>query len=64
LFIYLLPIYIRFDPRIGRYEKSEMLWVFFVFIIYEIILSTEIKYTLFPKLVYPIIFKIEKEIHV
>ena len=26
--------------------------VFFVFIIYGIILSTEIKYTLFPKLIY------------
>ena len=38
---------------------------FFVFvIIYGIILSTEIKYTLLPKLIYRIIFKIEKEIHV
>ena len=30
-FIYLLPIYFRFDPRVGRYEKSKMLWFFWGF---------------------------------
>jgi hypothetical protein len=28
LFIYLLPIYFRFDPRVGSYEKSKMFFFF------------------------------------
>ena len=34
--------------------KNQCFFIFFIIdIIYEIILSTEIKYTLFPKLIYP-----------
>jgi hypothetical protein len=34
LFIYLLPIYFRFDPRVGSYEKSKMLCFFLFLLIY------------------------------
>ena len=51
LFVYFLYTFV-FDPRVGRYEKSKM----FINIINGIILlfnTTEIKYKLFPKLIYP-----------
>jgi hypothetical protein len=53
LFVCFLYTFV-FDPRVGRYEKSKCF--FFINIIYGIILlfnTTKIKYTLFPKLIYP-----------
>jgi hypothetical protein len=45
VYLFTSDIYFRFDPRVGRYEKSKMFWVFFgiINIIYGIISSTEIK---------------------
>jgi hypothetical protein len=50
----LLPIYTFVLTHVLGDMKNLKCWVFFIInIIYEIILSTEIKYTLFPKLIYP-----------
>jgi len=33
-FIYLLPIYFRFDPRVGRFEKTTQCLFVFVFVFF------------------------------
>ena len=55
VYLFTSDIYFRFYPRVGRYEKSKKKKkkLLLSIIIYGIILSTEIKYMLFPKLIYP-----------
>ena len=53
LFIYFRCTFV-FTHLLGDVKNLKCCGFFvFVFIIYGIILSTEIKYTLFPKLIYP-----------
>ena len=56
LFIYFRYTFVL-THVLGDMKKSKMLGFFLVFfiinIIYGIILSTKIKYTFFPKLIYP-----------
>ena len=42
-----------FDPRVGRYEKSKMVWFLLINIIHGLLNTTEIQYNLFPTLIYP-----------